>query len=114
MNYKKIMIDFAFALVISFLATLAVSYFYGLIVHGVGVFEWETSCRFALIFGIIVPFMADQKKHLLRVDENVHAAMVQWAADDKRSVNAQMEFLLTEALQKAGRWKQKKDQERDN
>lgn len=31
-----------------------------------------------------------------------------WSADELRSVNAQIEYLLTEAVKKAGRWKEDK------
>jgi hypothetical protein len=49
--------------------------------------------------------MADKKKFLLRLDEELYAALEKWAADDLRSVNAEMEFLLKEAARKAGRLK---------
>jgi hypothetical protein len=47
--------------------------------------------------------MAEKKKFLLRIDEKLHAALEKWAADDLRSINAQIEFLLKDALRKAGR-----------
>ena len=47
--------------------------------------------------------MAERKKILLRLDPAVHDAMAKWAADDLRSVNAQIEFALRLALEKAGR-----------
>ncbi len=50
--------------------------------------------------------MAEKKKFLLRIDENIYAALEKWAADDLRSINAQIEFLLKEALKKAGRQKE--------
>jgi hypothetical protein len=49
--------------------------------------------------------MSEKKKFLLRLDENVYAGLEKWAGHDLRSVNAQIEFLLTEALRKAGRLK---------
>ncbi len=49
--------------------------------------------------------MAEKKRFLLRLDPAVHGAVEKWAADDLRSVNAQIEFLLTEALRRAGRLK---------
>ena len=49
--------------------------------------------------------MAEKKKFLLRIDENVHAALEKWAADELRSINAQIEFLLTQAVRNAGRLK---------
>jgi len=47
--------------------------------------------------------MADKKRFLLRVDPRLHQALEKWAADDLRSVNSQIEFLLKEALTRAGR-----------
>lgn len=47
--------------------------------------------------------MADKKKFLLRIDENIYTALEKWAADDFRSINAQIEFLLKDALKRSGR-----------
>ncbi|MFT4231489.1 MAG: hypothetical protein QM606_01755 [Leucobacter sp.] len=44
-----------------------------------------------------------RKQLLLRLDPAVHAAVAKWAADDLRSVNAQIEVLLRRALAEAGR-----------
>ena len=49
--------------------------------------------------------MSEKKKYLLRLDENIYAALEKWAAHDLRSVNAQIEFLLADALRKSGRLK---------
>lgn len=46
---------------------------------------------------------AERKSVLLRLDPAVHSALQRWAADDLRSVNAQIELLLREALKAAGR-----------
>ena len=46
---------------------------------------------------------AERKSVLLRLDPAVHSALQRWAADDLRSVNAQIELLLREALRTAGR-----------
>lgn len=40
---------------------------------------------------------------LLRLDPKIHTALQKWAADEFRSVNAQIEFLLRQALRQAGR-----------
>lgn len=45
----------------------------------------------------------DRKQFLLRIDPDVHDALVRWAADDLRSVNAHIELLLRQALSAAGR-----------
>lgn len=49
--------------------------------------------------------MSEKKKFLLRLDTELYDALEKWAADDLRSVNAEMEFLLKEAARKAGRFK---------
>jgi hypothetical protein len=47
--------------------------------------------------------MAERKSILLRLDPAVHDALAKWAADEMRSTNAQIEFLLRRALGEAGR-----------
>lgn len=44
-----------------------------------------------------------RKQLLLRLDPAVHGAIAKWAADDLRSVNAQIEIILRRALVEAGR-----------
>ena len=47
--------------------------------------------------------MSDRRQVLLRVDPAVHDALIRWANDEFRSVNAQIEMLLRRALHNAGR-----------
>ena len=47
--------------------------------------------------------MSERKSILLRLDPAVHDALAKWAADEMRSTNAQIEFLLRRALGDAGR-----------
>lgn len=47
--------------------------------------------------------MSERKKLLLRLDPAVHDALAKWAADDLRSINAQIEYALRQALKAAGR-----------
>ena len=47
--------------------------------------------------------MTQRKSILLRLDPAVHDALARWAADELRSTNAQIEFLLRRALADAGR-----------
>jgi hypothetical protein len=42
--------------------------------------------------------MTERKSVLLRLDPAVHDALARWAADELRSTNAQIEFLLRGAL----------------
>ena len=47
--------------------------------------------------------MAERKAFLLRVDPLLYASLEKWAADELRSVNGQIEYLLTDAARRAGR-----------
>ncbi|MCK9486105.1 MAG: hypothetical protein M0R73_05295 [Dehalococcoidia bacterium] len=47
--------------------------------------------------------MAERKRFLLRLDPSIYDAVERWAGDDLRSVNAQIEYLLADALRRAGR-----------
>jgi hypothetical protein len=47
--------------------------------------------------------MPESKKFLLRLDPGLFEALRRWADDDLRSINAQIEYLLTDATRRAGR-----------
>ena len=47
--------------------------------------------------------MAERKPFLLRIDSAVLDAVQRWANDDLRSLNAQIEFVLRDALRRTGR-----------
>ena len=47
--------------------------------------------------------MAARKPFLLRLEPQVLAALQRWAADELRSVNGQIDFVLRRSLQRAGR-----------
>ena len=49
--------------------------------------------------------MAESKRFLLRLPKEVFEALEVWATDDLRSINAQIAFLLREALVKRHRLK---------
>lgn len=49
--------------------------------------------------------MSDKKSFVLRIDEAAYKALEKWAADEFRSVNGQIEFLLNKSLKDAGRKK---------
>lgn len=56
--------------------------------------------------------MSEKKKFLLRLDESLYATLEKWAADDLRSVNAQIEFLLTDIARKTDRLKKQESSEK--
>ena len=49
--------------------------------------------------------MAEKKAYPLRINAEVLAAAQRWADDELRSLNAQIEYVLRDALRKAGRLK---------
>ena len=49
--------------------------------------------------------MADKKAYPLRINAEVLAAAQRWADDELRSLNAQIEYVLRDALRKSGRLK---------
>lgn len=49
--------------------------------------------------------MPAKKSFPLRINEDILSAVQKWAADDLRSVNAEIEYLLREALRQSGRLK---------
>ena len=49
--------------------------------------------------------MAKKKPFVLRLQPEMLAALERWAGDEFRSTNGQIEYLLSQALKKAGRMK---------
>jgi len=49
--------------------------------------------------------MSEKKPFVLRIDPEKLKALEKWAADEFRSTNGQIEYILDQALRKAGRWK---------
>jgi hypothetical protein len=47
--------------------------------------------------------MATSKRFLLRLDPRLFEALRRWADEDLRSINGQIEYLLTEQARRAGR-----------
>jgi hypothetical protein len=54
--------------------------------------------------------MSDRKSIILRIDPKKLRALEKWAADELRSTNAQIEYILDQALRKAGRYKGKREE----
>jgi hypothetical protein len=47
--------------------------------------------------------MSEKKPFVLRIDTEIMKALEKWAADDFRSVNGQIEWILSNTLKKSGR-----------
>jgi hypothetical protein len=58
--------------------------------------------------------MSEKKPFVLRLDPEKLKALEKWSADEFRSTNGQIEYLLDQALKKAGRWKNKEDKTKIN
>lgn len=54
------------------------------------------------------------KSFVLRVDAKTMDAIEAWAADEFRSTNGQLQWIIAEALRKSGRLKKKKTKEEDD
>lgn len=55
------------------------------------------------------------KNFILRIDAEMMEAIEKWASDEFRSTNGQIQYLLDQALRKAGRSKKKKqDSEKED
>ena len=48
------------------------------------------------------------KSFVLRVDAETMDALEKWAADEFRSINGQLQWIIAEALRKSGRMKKKR------
>jgi hypothetical protein len=57
--------------------------------------------------------MAAKKAFPLRISEDTWQAVRHWSDDELRSVNAQIEYVLRDALRKAGRWPSSEDEKAD-
>lgn len=53
--------------------------------------------------------MAKKKPFVLRIDPEILAAVEKWSADEFRSTNGQLEWMINKALKEAGRFKKKKE-----
>lgn len=53
--------------------------------------------------------MAEKKPFVLRIDPEKLKALEKWAADEFRSTNGQIEYILDQALRKSGRWKSRSE-----
>ena len=58
--------------------------------------------------------MAKKKAFALRLTPETWEALEKWAADDFRSVNGQIEWIIHNALKKAGRGKSSGQQTKEN
>lgn len=58
--------------------------------------------------------MATKKQFPLRLDPKLYAILERWAADEFRSTNAHIEFLLRDAVRRTGRLKEEEVDSKDS
>jgi hypothetical protein len=56
-----------------------------------------------------IPDMSEKKPFVLRIAPEKLKAIEKWAADEFRSTNGQIEYIIDQALRKSGRWKSKSE-----
>ncbi len=61
-----------------------------------------------------IPSMSEKKPFVLRIAPEKLKALEKWAADEFRSTNGQIEYILDQALRKSGRWKKLSDIKNDS
>ena len=55
-----------------------------------------------------MPKEGKNKNFILRIDADMMSAIEKWAADEFRSTNGQLQWIISEALRKSGRMPKKK------
>jgi hypothetical protein len=56
--------------------------------------------------------MAEKKSFVLRLNASTYASLEKWAADEFRSVNGQLEYIIDKALRDAGRHRKNDNSEK--
>ena len=54
MNIKKLVVEFGIVFAVALVTTAIVTFLWNIIGHGASAVDWETSFRFAVVFGIIL------------------------------------------------------------
>ncbi len=62
MKFKAILVQFIIMFLLVLVVGSLVTFLWNLIFHGVGQFEWETSFRMAIIFGIVFTWIMVQER----------------------------------------------------
>jgi hypothetical protein len=61
MNIKKLLVDFASVFAVTLIASVVVTLLWNLIAHGATSIDWETSIRFAILFGIVFSWIETRR-----------------------------------------------------
>jgi len=61
MNIKKLFVEFVTVFAVALVTTALVTFLWNIIGHGESTVDWETSFRFAIIFGIILTWVKSRE-----------------------------------------------------
>ena len=61
MNIKKLVVEFSAVFPVTLVTVTLVTFLWNLIGHGESVVDWETSFRFATIFGVILTWIKSRE-----------------------------------------------------
>jgi len=61
MNIKKLVVEFVTVFAVALVVTAIVTFLWNIISHGASTIDWETSFRFAIIFGIILTWVKSRE-----------------------------------------------------
>ena len=61
MNIKKLLVEFVTVFAVTLVTTVIVTFLWNLIGHGESAIDWESSFRFAVIFGVILTWVKSQE-----------------------------------------------------
>lgn len=61
MYIRKLVVEFALVFVVTLVIVTVVTFFWNLFGHGIKIIDWETSFRFAIIFGILLTWANHRK-----------------------------------------------------
>ena len=61
MNIKRSLVDFVTVFAVTLIVCVIVTLLWNLIVHGTSTIDWETSFLFAILFGIILPWIETRR-----------------------------------------------------
>jgi hypothetical protein len=61
MNIKKLVVEFGTVFAVALVTTSIVTFLWNIIGHGESTLDWETSFRFAIIFGIILTWVKSRE-----------------------------------------------------
>ncbi len=61
MNIGKLVVGFVTVFTVTLIVSVIVTLLWNLVVHGANSIDWETSFRFAILFGIILPWIETRR-----------------------------------------------------